>query len=211
MDDHIAFNKAAYDTLAPQYDVRRRFQERQQEEVLQPLEQRLRDQFGKGAMVLEVGCGVGLNLSILERHGFQVSGVDISPQMVAYAKRNVVNAPIVEADFTNGYQPGKYHGLVMSAFLHLFPEQEVPAILEKAKNAILPGGYGLISTTKSEESKEGIFEKGDYFGKVWRFRKFWTEEELQRVVEHQGLSITDYYEKVDRQFGKVWMNFIFQA
>src|SRR4029453_11663262 len=70
---------AAYDSIAAQYDDlvaedfwMRRVLWAHYTEVFQP-----------GAQVLDVACGTGLDTLFLAAHGIQVTGIDISPQMIA--------------------------------------------------------------------------------------------------------------------------------
>src|SRR5438270_356408 len=51
-----------------------------------------------GARVLELGCGVGVPTTRQLTHRFAVTGVDISAQHIALARRNVPAATFVQAD-----------------------------------------------------------------------------------------------------------------
>ncbi|MBI2110465.1 class I SAM-dependent methyltransferase [Candidatus Woesearchaeota archaeon] len=137
-------------------------------------------------------------------------GIDIAEGMIEYARKNAPKASFEEADFFT-YSNGLFHGIVMDAFLHLFPKEDIPIVLSKAKSLLVPRGYGLVCTTKNEESTEGYFEKEDYHGKVKRFRKFWTEQELIETLEQNGLRIIDLYTDYEKAFNKLWMNALFQV
>ena len=76
----------------------------------------------KGLKVLDIGCGVGLDLYILSQHRFDVHGLDICPEMVGYARENVSDAHVSQGDFLNGSIDDVFNGVVMDAFLHLFPK-----------------------------------------------------------------------------------------
>lgn len=49
-----------------------------------------------GARVLDVGCGVGRWSSLLARRGAQVTGVDLSPTMIAEARRRAATNGVAE-------------------------------------------------------------------------------------------------------------------
>jgi 2-polyprenyl-3-methyl-5-hydroxy-6-metoxy-1,4-benzoquinol methylase len=210
MRDYVEANKRAFSTLAPQYNERWRTYLGHQEEVLKPFEDRLKDEFEGQIRVLDIGCGVGLDLYILSQHGFNVHGLDICPEMVGYAQQNVPEAQVVVGDFLNGTLDDVFNGVVMDAFLHLFPERDVPLVFDKVKSVLHHQGYGLICTTKSDESKEGHFLKCDYRGKTRRFRKFWREDELRKSLQDNGFEICDFYEDHEETFDKVWMNVVFR-
>jgi 2-polyprenyl-6-hydroxyphenyl methylase/3-demethylubiquinone-9 3-methyltransferase len=49
---------------------------------------RLNERCGEGARVLDVGCGAGFSANYLARAGFEVSGIDASPESLAVAARH---------------------------------------------------------------------------------------------------------------------------
>ena len=122
MKDYVGANKRAFSKLAPQYNKRWRTYLAHQEEVLKPFEKRLRSEFQGQIRVLDIGCGVGLDLYILSQHRFDVHGLDICPEMVGYARENVSDAHVSQGDFLNGSIDDVFNGVVMDAFLHLFPK-----------------------------------------------------------------------------------------
>ena len=210
MRDYTETNKSAFNRLAHEYNERWRKYLGHQETVLSLFEEKLRQGFEAPIRVLDVGCGVGLDSHILTEHGFQIYGIDIAEKMIEYAKQNVPRAIFEESNFFT-YLNGQFQGIVMDAFLHLFPKEEVQTILGKAKSLLVSGGYGLICTTKNDESVEGYFEKEDYNGRVKRFRKHWTEQELKDTLKQNGLRIVDFYIDHEQAFNKIWMNALFQV
>lgn len=210
MKEYLEQNKKSFETLAQEYQGRWRKYLGHQEKVLKPFKDRLRRQFNDPIKILDVGCGVGLDLYILANHGFQTYGLDFSPKMVSYARRNSPISRVIVADFLDETINDKFQGIVMDAFLHLFPSSDTAAVLARVKTLLVPGGYGLICTTLSEESKEGYVEKSDYSKAVRRFKKFWTKEELIETLEINGLKVIDFYTDYEENFNKHWMNVIFQ-
>jgi len=190
--------------LADQYNEKWRNYLGHQEQVLAPFEQRLRN----GASLLDVGCGVGLDSYILSEHGFSITGIDVAEKMIFYAKQNAPKASFQNISFFS-YKDKFVEGIVMDAFLHLFPKKEVPSILSHVRSLLLPGGYGFISTTQSKESYEGYYEKEDYKSKYIRFRAHWMEDELKETLEENHLKIVDSY--TDTFQHKEWMNIVFQV
>lgn len=210
MRDYIEENKKTFSILAPQYNEKWRTYLKHQEVVLKPFEDRLRDEFEGKIRVFDIGCGVGLDLYILSQHGFDVYGLDICPEMVRYARQNVPDAHVSEGDFLNGTIDNVSHGVIMDAFLHLFPQRDISLVFDRVKSVLHPRGYGLICTTKSDKSKEGYFDKRDYRGKTTRFRKFWREDELKLAIQENGFEICDFYEDHEENFDKIWMNVVFR-
>lgn len=61
--------------------------------------------------VLDVGCGTGTHLNILENLGYIVEGIDISPKMLAVAKTKV-KCPLHEANLLNFKLHEKYNAII---------------------------------------------------------------------------------------------------
>lgn len=66
----------------------------------QPLFEALLDaaDVGEGVEVLDVGCGTGLTLTLAAVRGAKVSGVDITPELLAVARERLPDADLREAD-----------------------------------------------------------------------------------------------------------------
>jgi hypothetical protein len=131
--------------------------------------------------------------------------------MISYARYNVPQAKFREACFLESKFSRIYHGVIMSAFIHLFPKEDVGIVLNKVKSILIPGGYGLVSTTYSEHSVEGYYRKNDYNNKVKRFRKFWRRDELIETIQNHGLLIVGDYYNYSSFDNKTWINILFKC
>lgn len=209
---HITVNQKAYDNLAPeyQYNYKKYFVQNlaNQSVVLQRLI-RLLDKKGSAPKILDVGCGVGMTCLIFKKSGFDVKGIDISKEMIRYAKRNIKNVDFEISDFLE-YQSDEFDAISMAAFLHLFPQKESVEVVKKARNLLKLGGYIYASTTTNGGTGEGYFDKPDYQTNIERYRKFWKKEDLIKLFESQGFKLVDFYTNDDTHKDKDWMNFIFQ-
>ncbi len=208
MKPYVRRNQAAFDALASAYQLRWRTFLGHQETVLRPFEDALRARFERPIRVLDLGCGVGLDAHILFRHGFSLTGLDVSRKMIRFARRNVPRAKFVCGDFLTHRFSSRFHGVVMDASLHLFPKRDVHFVLEKTRQSLLPGGVGIVCTTKSAVSREGYSAKSDYPGSPKRFRKHWTRAELIRTLARHGFVIGKVF--TDRFAGKAWLNVVFR-
>ena len=162
----------------------------------------------QGSRVLDVGCAVGYTVEILRKNGIVVDGIDIASEMIEYAQRRNPSNNFVVGDFLEtNYPEHHYDGVLMYAFLHLFPKDIALECLDKAIAITKPGGLIFTGTTKSEQASEGFEVKHDYRKEVKRYRKRWTMSEIEAVFKSRDLEIVDYAEKTDT-FGKVWMDYI---
>lgn len=162
----------------------------------------------KDSRVLDVGCAVGYTVEILRSAGLDVDGIDISSEMIAYAQRRNPENRFIVGDFLEAdYPANTYDGILMYAFLHLFPKEIALQFLDKAIVIMKPGGLIFSGTTKSDMPSEGFETKHDYQTPVKRYRKRWTRDELEEVFTSRNLEIVSYDEKTD-EFGKIWMDHI---
>ena len=77
---------AAYDAVAAEYDGL----VREDAWMRQRLWAHYRRAFGRGARVLDVACGTGLDTLHLAALGRRMTGVDVSPGMLAEDRKSVV-------------------------------------------------------------------------------------------------------------------------
>ncbi len=202
-NDYTQAHRKAYDAVADEYEER----VESLREITNVCVNILRPHVPANGRVLDVGCGVGLMVNILQANGFESEGIDLSPRMVAFSRRRNPKATIYEGDFLHIDFPHAYAALTALAFIHLFPAPEAQQILHKMHDILEPQGVLYIGTTKSENSSEGWEEKHDYQGVVRRFRKHWTDTEFRTALEQAGFEILDYHELTD-PFGKTWMDVV---
>jgi len=197
-------HKDTYDKVADEYEER--------VETLRPTTQKalgdFTDLLRSHSKVLDVGCAVGYTVEIMRLNGMDVDGIDISHEMIEYAKKRNPTCQFVVGDFLEvDYSTDHYDGILMYAFLHLFPKDVALKCLDKAVSVTKPGGLIFTGTTKSDSPSEGFETKKDYKKPVKRYRKRWTQAEIEEVFASRDLEIVHYAEKVD-EFGKVWMDYI---
>lgn len=106
--------------------------------------------FASARRVFEFGCGTGrLARTLLSRHlpeSAEYRGIDLSPKMVALARRRLASySGRAEAVLSEGGppvdEPGAAYDRFLSTFvLDLLPEEEVEAVLAQAHRMLEPGG-----------------------------------------------------------------------
>jgi ubiquinone/menaquinone biosynthesis C-methylase UbiE len=106
-----------------------------------------------GAQVLDVGCGTGVVALTAARVGAQVTGIDLTPELIAHAKENAALMRL-EVDFQQGdaeaipLPDGKFD-FVLSQFGHMFaPRPEV--VVKEMLRVLKPGGTLAFSTWPPE-------------------------------------------------------------
>lgn len=102
---------------------------------------------GKGAEILDLGCGTGISvMQYLLNQGMEVTGVDASYQMLDIAKRNFPSADLIQADMRELSLPRKYHAIIAwHSFFHL-PSEDQPAMFDVFKKHLHPNGILLFTS-----------------------------------------------------------------
>jgi SAM-dependent methyltransferase len=105
---------------------------------------------GRSHAILELGCGSGRTLLPLARDGFDVTGVDAAPAMLARCRSNVEKLPLaaharvtLHAGDFRAVQLGRRFPLVIcpfNAFMHLYERRDVERFLTVVRRHLAPGG-----------------------------------------------------------------------
>jgi SAM-dependent methyltransferase len=95
-----------------------------------------------GTRFLDVGCGAGLALRLAADRGADVSGLDAAPALLAYARRRVPGADIVEGELqTLPFADGAFDAV--SGFNSFQYAADPVAALREARRVTAPGGRVL--------------------------------------------------------------------
>ena len=146
-----------------------------------------------GERILDVGCGVGsLTLKIIER-GATVLGIDASPEMIAAARANGVDALLVAAEDMQFF--AEFDAAFSNATLHwvLEKEQAARAIFRALKPggrfAGEMGGEGNIARLQQVVDEEMILR--GYAPPVEAHNWYASPEEFAAVYEAAGFGEID--------------------
>jgi len=102
--------------------------------------------------VLDLGCGTGLPITqTLINEGMIVYGIDASPTLVKIFQQNFPGVPVTcEAAEDSLYFSRKFNGIIAWGLLFLLPEEVQVNILQKAANALQPGGKLLFTAPQKK-------------------------------------------------------------
>jgi SAM-dependent methyltransferase len=121
-------------------------------QMLPVLQQLLLRHLAPGAHLLDLCCGCGQVAQLLLDQGFQVTGVDISPGMIGFARKNAPRARYVIADARQLAIRAGFQGLIstFNSLNHIMTRDELTMVLGQAADALAPGGHLLVDLTVSE-------------------------------------------------------------
>ena len=168
-------NRAFYDRISEAYDLIADSNERAarlvgiRELALRPGEEVLELGFGTGNEILDVAAGVGAT--------GKVHGIDISPGMLAVARRKVAKAqPAAAIDLRVAdardlpFAEGSFDAVYSSFTLELFPPDEIERVLREVVRVLRPGGrFSNVSMARVESGKHASTLEEIY---IWMHRHF---------------------------------------
>jgi SAM-dependent methyltransferase len=106
---------------------------------------------GGGGPVADVGCGPGRITVHLRRLGLAAVGLDLSPGMVAVARRDHPGLPVAVASMTGlPLAGGVLAGLVAWYSVIHVPEEDLPGVWAGFARALRPGGVLLLASQAGE-------------------------------------------------------------
>ncbi len=150
-----------------------------------------------GGPLLELGCGAGRLLIPLAEAGYRVTGVDLSPAMLAIAGDKARRAGVtqrvtlLQGDYTDMPLGGPYRlaFVVMNTFLHLLSQADQLAALRHWAEHLTPGGLLLIDVLHPDVAQLASFD-----GRL-ELEKWWTDPETGHTVMKQLTRTVDLAEQ----------------
>ncbi len=177
--------KHTYDTIAQDWDRDHKADEWWKAEI-----ERYLAHVPTGAHILDLGCGPGHKSAFFAARGYEVMGVDLSPQMIEIARRDVKNVmfevldmyelPVISRTFDSVF--------ACASMLHI-PKKDIVHILLSIAAILNPHGTCYVSVKEQREGnpEEETTREDDYGYEYSRFFSYFTESELREGFERAGM------------------------
>lgn len=140
---------------------------------------------GRGP-VLDVGCGPGQVTAHLVERGVDASGMDLSPAMVAHARRLYPHCRFSVGSATElAVTDASLAGILGWWSLFHLPRDVLPHVLASFTRALAPGGRLILATHVGD----GELERTECYGGVpvrWTTH-LWRPEQLRDLLGRAGL------------------------
>lgn len=184
-DDPVPLTIAAYDRIADAYSVNA--------DAYTPREEREKfvASLVHGAAVLDAGCAAGRDSIYFSGHGMRTVGVDLSEKLLVIARKRAPTLTFLHDDIRRiGFPDASFDGIWACAVLLHLRREDVPVVLGRFYGFLKPGGMVFLMIKKG--TGETDIAEPLSSGQTRHFTLF-TPEEIRRMAEAAGFSVTDLY------------------
>jgi SAM-dependent methyltransferase len=204
----ISLNKKAWNNVAEKYD-------NAQYSKLNPAIDFFCRELSEGGSILDIGSGTGLPFAklFLEK-GFNYLGVDISPQMIKIARKNIPIAKFKEKSMTDLNYDKKFDGVFSHYSMLLLSPQLFKDVAKRVVKSLK--GNGLFYLSLNEPREKGTDLDEDVICEIMgetMYSRAYTEKEILDVFTPLGLKELQIYRETQNseEFGTEYMiAFVFQ-
>jgi SAM-dependent methyltransferase len=104
--------------------------------------------------VIDIGCGTGAATAVLRDNGAHVSGIDLSPNMIAHARRLHPDIDFTIGSMTDLDLPDHSVGGVCAWYsvIHI-PDDHLPDVFAEFHRVLIPGGVALLAFQVGEQPR----------------------------------------------------------
>lgn len=167
------------------------------------------------APILDAGCAQGTIALLLAERGYTVTGVDISPAAISYARKKWTHGAFetVVANFAAWRPSARYTCVILGEILEhvAWPER----FLDHARSFLVPGGWVIVTTPNGEFVRNRLptlSTVGDrralelhQYGPAHHHHLFLlTRKELRRLFHDAGFTIVEEH-YVTSYLVRLWM------
>jgi ubiquinone/menaquinone biosynthesis C-methylase UbiE len=142
----------------------------------------------KSSNILDVACGPGnITRYLLKRNpDFQITGIDLSPNMVRLAQQNNPTANFEVMDCRNIRIQKQFNGLVFGFGLPYLSKDEASDFIASTATIVLPNGILYMSTMEDAYADSGIksASSGDQI-----YMHYYMEEDLRDMLRANGFKV----------------------
>lgn len=148
----------------------------------------------RGKIVLDVGCGRGVQTQLLARQGAYATGVDVQESVIARARTELAHSPVRDRVkfFRGTVQEARFpdeHFDAVYSFCVLEHIPDLPEVLLDLHRSMKPGGW-LHATIDSLATihDAAIVER---HRTIYHVQQYFTEESIRLVLQQAGFTMTE--------------------
>jgi SAM-dependent methyltransferase len=138
-------------------------------------------------LVVELGCGTGITTQILSRLGYDVLGIDLSPDMLAIARRRAPMAELRQGSIWDAELPACVAATAIGEVVNYAADERagaerLPELFARVFAALRPGGVFVLDfATPGRGNREPRL----YEGSDWRIESATVEDATTQTLERR--------------------------
>lgn len=158
----------------------------------------------KPRRILEIGCGNGENLKLIQGLGHEVEGVEPDPHARTVALEAGLSVHAGTGELLPSEMTGKTYDLIV--FMHVLEHCLDPvAAIQNARNLLAPNGCVVVEVPNNSCRGAKVFGNEWHWIDAPRHLNFFTEKSLTTLLQSQGLLVQEsVYRGYTRQFLPSW-------
>lgn len=131
--------------------------------------------------ILDIGCGPGRDAKVFSDAGYEVVGIDLSPNMVEAAKQNVPKGTFVVMDIeAMDFPKESFDGIWASCVLLHVPKKSLSTIFGMIFLMLKPKGSLYLSVKQGDEGE--VIEKDSRYGGQEKFWSYYEKGEMEHYL-----------------------------
>lgn len=153
-----------------------------------------------GAMILELGCGTEIPMTRrLIDEGFKVTGVDISPEQLALAEKNVPEANLILGDMTTlEFDDNSCDAVTAFYSITHIPRIEHPDLITSIFKILKPGGI-LVANLGKDDLPDSV--EDDWLGKPMFFSHY-DADTSEAMIRKTGFEIISADDEPEMEYDR---------
>lgn len=156
--------------------------------------------------VLDVCCGSGHVTRELIARGYKVTGIDISAELIAFARRELPGAEFRVEDVRDFTLPARFEGAICTfdSLNHLLTLEDLTAAFRSIRRALMPGSVFVFDMNLEEAYNQDLTQWTRYVrdGNIGFVRGFYSPQTKRATTELMWFvpsANTELYRKHDAQ------------
>ncbi|MDO8642154.1 MAG: class I SAM-dependent methyltransferase [Candidatus Woesearchaeota archaeon] len=140
-----------------------------------------------GNRIIDLGCGAGRDVRHFVERGFSVTGVDLSEELLNYAKRLCSKASFVNADIRHlSFSNTSFDGVWCCGGIVHMGKTEGVKTLQEAHRILVSGGVFFLSF---KEGTGEIYQESKTIPGIKKRYVLYAEDEMKQLLTNTGFTL----------------------
>lgn len=205
--DPVAATIKTYDDKANEF--RDRYLNDSDSNNMEPLLDNFIMHLGSGKKILDIGSGAGFDSKYFAERGYDVTGIDLSDNLLKLAQEFVPNAKFIKMDMRKlSFANESFDGVWANGSLLHLPKKYIKSVLTDIYRIVRPTGIVFVGLKEGEGEKFVENNGNDNLPGAVRYFSYFTENEFVGIAHSTGLKLVNNSKNDNR--GNVWLNLLFK-